>query len=271
MTGTHENPSAPERLFDVRGRGALVTGAASGLGQAFARVLARNGARVTLADVAAESLAAAVDELADEGCEVRGAVVDIRDRASVERALDAASSWGDGLDIVFANAGISAGRGHHFGDGVLARIDDERWAQVLETNLTGTMHTVRGAAARMNDGGRIVVTSSVAGHRADPLVGYAYSATKAAVSHLVRNAAAELAPRGIRVNAIAPGSFLTGIGRGNAGNGEMLEALTRATALDRLAEPEEIEGLALLLASPASSHITGAVFVIDGGVMIHTT
>lgn len=261
-------PSDPRALFDVRGRGALVTGAASGLGLAYARVLARNGARVLLTDATPDALGEAVTALGEEGGDVRGTVVDIRDRKAVEDAAAQVAAWDGGLDIVFANAGISSGLGHHFGVGNLDKIDDERWQTVLDVNLTGTLHTVRAAAASMNDGGRIVVTSSVAGHRADPLVGYAYSATKAAVSHLVRNTAAELAPRGIHVNAIAPGSFLTGIGRNNPGNSGMLDELTRATARGRLAEPEEIEGLALLLASPAASHITGAVFVIDGGVMI---
>lgn len=260
--------SDPRRLFDVRGHGALVTGAASGLGLAYARVLARNGARVLLTDVAASALDEAVRDLSEEGCQVRGALVDIRDRSAVEAAVDEAAEWDGGLDIAFANAGISAGLGHQFGVGALAEIDDERWQKVIDTNLTGTLHTLRSAASRMNDGGRIIVTSSVAGHRADPLVGYAYSATKAAISHLVRNAAAELAPRGIHVNAIAPGSFLTGIGRSNPDNAKMLAELTRATAVGRLAEPEEIEGLALLLSSPAASHITGAVFVIDGGVLV---
>ncbi|MGX1163644.1 gluconate 5-dehydrogenase [Arthrobacter sp. SLBN-100] len=255
-------------MFDVAGRGALVTGAASGLGLAFARVLARNGARVVLADLDSEALDGAVEALANEGCSVRGVTADIRDRSAVEAAVQAAAEWSDGLDIVFANAGISAGLGREFGVGTLENVDDERWQRVIETNLTGTMHTIRAGAARMNDGGRIVVTSSIAGHRADPLVGYAYSASKAAVSHLVRNAAAELAARRINVNAIAPGSFLTAIGRNNPGNDDMLAELRRATALGRLAQPEEIEGLALLLSSPASSFITGAVFVVDGGVLV---
>jgi NAD(P)-dependent dehydrogenase (short-subunit alcohol dehydrogenase family) len=183
--------------------------------------------------------------------------------------MSLAASRHGGVQIVFANAGISAGLGPRFGVGVLDRIDDERWRRVLEINLTGTLHTIRAAAAHLGEGGRIIATTSVAGHRADPLVGYAYSSSKAAVSHLVRNAANELAGRRILVNAIAPGSFLTEIGRANPRNSEMVEELRRATALGRLAEPEEIEGLALLLASPASAHITGAVFTIDGGVMIN--
>lgn len=259
--------SDPRTLFDVRGRGAVVTGAASGLGFAIARVLARNGARVLLVDNTADTLEQALGSLAGEGLEVRSRVADVRDRAALDEVMGEAASWGSGLDIVFANAGISSGLGRRFGNGV-GDIDPERWQAVLDVNLTGLMHTVQAAAARMNDGaGRIIVTSSVAGLAVDPLVGYAYSSSKAAVTLFAQNVATELAPRGINVNVIAPGSFLTAIGAKNPGNTGMIDELTRATATKRIADPAEIEGLALLLASPAAGHITGSVFVIDGGVL----
>lgn len=269
MTARAASDSHASRLFDIEGRGAVVTGAASGLGFAYVRVLARNGARVIMVDVAPDTLEASVAELQHEGLDVRGAVADVRDRSELDSVMEEAAGWASGLDIVFANAGISSGRGRFFGQGLLDEVDEDRWQQVIDINLTGVLNTVRAAAPRMNDdAGRIIVTSSVAGHRADPLVGYAYSASKAAVSHLARNLAGELAPRGINVNVIAPGSFLTPIGRNNPGNEVMLEELRRATAVGRLAEPEEIEGLALLLASPAARHITGAVYTIDGGVLV---
>jgi NAD(P)-dependent dehydrogenase (short-subunit alcohol dehydrogenase family) len=260
--------SDPSVLFAVEGRGALVTGAASGLGFAMARVLARNGARVLLVDNVEETLRDATEKLASEGLDVRSRIADVRNRDEVAAAMAAVADQPGGLDIVFANAGISAGRGRRFGNG-LAELDEERWRDVLDVNLTGVMNTVRAGAARMNDGGRIVITSSVAGLAADPLVGYAYSSSKAAITLLAQNVAAELAPRRINVNVIAPGSFLTEIGAKNPNNGEMLAALEAATASKRLADPSEIEGLALLLASPAASHITGSVFVIDGGVLVN--
>ncbi|RFA08977.1 hypothetical protein B7R54_06890 [Subtercola boreus] len=259
--------SDPRVLFDVRGRGAVVTGAASGLGFAIARVLARNGARVLLVDNTGETLETARQSLAAEGLEVRARMADVRDRAALDAAMQDAAGWGSGLDIVFANAGVSSGLGRRFGNG-LAEIDDDRWQSVLDINLTGLMLTVQAAAARMNDGaGRIIVTSSVAGLAVDPLVGYAYSSSKAAVTLFAQNVATELATRGINVNVIAPGSFLTAIGAKNPGNTGMIDELTRATATGRIADPAEIEGLALLLASPAAGHITGSVFVIDGGVL----
>ncbi|MBM9468127.1 SDR family NAD(P)-dependent oxidoreductase [Nakamurella leprariae] len=263
MTG----PSSPSVLFDVRNKGAVVTGAASGLGFAIARVLARNGARVLLVDAVAETLDDATAELAGEGLAVRSRLADVRDRAVITQVMTEAAEWDGGLDILFANAGISSGLGRRFGN-LVEDVDDQRWRDVLEVNLTGTLTTVRAGAARMNDGGRIIVTSSVAGLAPDPLVGYAYSSSKAAVTLFAQNVAAELAPRGINVNVLAPGSFLTPIGARNPDNGAMLAALTAATASGRMADPAEIEGTALLLASPAASHITGAVFVVDGGVLV---
>ncbi|MDO9395425.1 MAG: SDR family oxidoreductase [Herbiconiux sp.] len=259
--------SDPRDLFDVVGRGAVVTGAASGLGFAIARVLARNGARVTMLDSVEATLADAHAMLDGEGLAVRARVADVRDPEALETAMHEAASWGSGLDILFANAGISSGLGRRFGNG-LDGLDPERWQTVLDVNLTGLMNTVRAGAAVMNDGdGRIIVTSSVAGLAVDPLVGYAYSSSKAAVTLFAQNVAGELAERGICVNVLAPGSFLTAIGSSNPGNSGMIDALTRATATKRIADPAEIEGLALLLASPAARHITGSVFVIDGGVL----
>jgi NAD(P)-dependent dehydrogenase (short-subunit alcohol dehydrogenase family) len=258
--------SLAANLFRVAGLGAVVTGGGSGLGLAMARVLARNGARVTLADVDPDRVRAATEGLAAEGCAVRGAVVDVTDGAAVDELMSAAAGWGSGLHVVFANAGISAGPGPVLPEGRLEAVDDDRWQRVLDVNLTGVLHTVRAAARCLSDGyGRIVVTSSLAGVRADPLVGYAYTATKAAVVALVRNAAIELAGRGILVNAIAPGAFVTNIGSANPGRTGVVEEFARAAALKRLADPSEIEGLALFLASPASSYVTGAVLVVDGG------
>jgi NAD(P)-dependent dehydrogenase (short-subunit alcohol dehydrogenase family) len=267
-TSTLPASSKAVDLFRVDGLGAIVTGGASGLGLAMTRVLARNGARVTMIDVDPAGLAAVAAALAAEGCSVRSAVADVSNAAQLDAVVAEAAAWGTGLHIAFANAGISAGPGPLFGPGI-EEIDDERWRRVLDINLTGVMHTVRAAARHMTGGyGRIVITSSVSGVRADPITGYAYGATKAAVIQIARNAALELAPRGIHVNAIAPGSFLTNIGKANPAQSGVFEALSQAAALRRVADPAELEGLALFLASPASSYVTGAVFSIDGGATI---
>jgi gluconate 5-dehydrogenase len=111
----------------------------------------------------------------------------------------------------------------------------------------------------------VVVTSSIAGLAGDPMVGYAYAAAKAGALALVRQAAADLGRRGIRVNAIAPGSIRTNIADGRIADPEVAGQFASATVLGRIADPTELQGLALFLASPASSYVTGATFIVDGG------
>jgi len=257
-----------ERVFDVRGHGAFVTGAASGLGLAMAEVMAANGAGVTLADVDATGLAAAVDRLRAAGHAVEGRVLDVRDSVELRAAVDGcAARWGR-LDAAFANADISAGPGFATGQTRLEDTDMAAWDDVLKINLTSVFVTVQAAAAHMRprNTGRIVVTASIAGLRAEPLVGYAYVATKAAIANVVRQAARELAPHGISVNAIAPGPFMTNIAGGRLWREpEMVKRFADTIPMGRLAGTDEIKGLALLLGSPAASYITGAVIPIDGG------
>jgi NAD(P)-dependent dehydrogenase (short-subunit alcohol dehydrogenase family) len=134
-------------------------------------------------------------------------------------------------------------------------------------NLTSVFKTMQAAAAPMKAqrSGRIVVTSSIAGLKSEPLVGYAYVATKAAVANLVRQAARELAPHNVMVNAIAPGPFLTSLGSGRLFDPKTNEAFIDLVPLRRIAHVGEMKGLALLLGSDASSFITGTVIPIDGG------
>jgi NAD(P)-dependent dehydrogenase (short-subunit alcohol dehydrogenase family) len=246
--------------FDVRGLRTVVTGAASGLGLAIAEAMAEGGARVTLVDVDADGLSEAGARLGD----VRTAVVDVADSAAVERVF----AEQDGVDVVFANAGVSREAGVLDEQGGLGNLDDDTWRTVLGINLDGVLFTMREAARRMKEqgSGRIVVTASTAGIGTDPFVGYSYSATKAAVIMLVRQAAFELARHGVHVNAIAPGPFRTNIGGGAPPIPD--EAWAEIVAIGRMAEPDELKGVALLLASPASSFMTGAVVPVDGGQLL---
>jgi NAD(P)-dependent dehydrogenase (short-subunit alcohol dehydrogenase family) len=144
---------------------------------------------------------------------------------------------------------------------------------VLGVNLHGVLFTMKHAAAVMKPqgSGRIVVTSSIAGLRPEPVVCYGYAASKAAVVNLVRQAALELAPHGVLVNAICPGPFKgTRIGAGATldPDPELERAWAEMIPLGRMAALDELKGLALLLASPASSYITGAAHVIDGGALV---
>jgi NAD(P)-dependent dehydrogenase (short-subunit alcohol dehydrogenase family) len=257
-----------EQLFNVRGHTVLVTGAASGLGLAIAEVLAANGAVVAMLDSDGPRLQAAVTRLQAAGGDVRAVVLDVTDSERLRHAIDEFAGSLGRLDAVFANAGISAGPGFAIRpEGGLDGVGLDAWQRVLDINLTSVLVTVQAAARHMKAArsGRIIVTASIAGLRAERTVGYAYAATKAAVANLVRQAAVELAPFNVLVNAIAPGPFLTQIAGGQLHRPEVQARFAALVPLGRVADPQEIQGLALLLASPASSFITGTVIPVDGG------
>lgn len=256
-----------EQLFDVRGAVTIVTGAASGIGLAMAEVMADNGAAVTMLDLDAPGLESASTKLRARGGSVASQVVDVRDGVRLREAIDAVAARHGRLDVVFANAGISAGPGYLTEAGNLTAVQMASWQNVLDINLTSVFATMQAAAAHMKPrkSGRIIVTSSIAGLRSEVICGYAYVATKAAVANLVRHAATELAPCNICVNAIAPGTFLTNIAGGKLRDPEIARQTASLSPMNRLASTDEIQGLALLLASPAASYLTGAVIPIDGG------
>jgi NAD(P)-dependent dehydrogenase (short-subunit alcohol dehydrogenase family) len=263
-------------LFDVRDVRAVVTGAASGLGFAMAEVMADCGARVTLADIDGELLEQSTKALEDRGGRVRGSVVDVSDADRVEALFDDVVAADGGVDVVFANAGMATNPGFAVEGG--ERIDDidrAAWDTVIGVNLDGVIFTMKSAAAAMRrqGGGRIVVTSSVAGIRPEPVVCYSYVASKAALLNVVRQAALDLAPDNVLVNAICPGPFKgTRIGAGATldPDPETERQWASTVPIGRMAAPEELKGLVLLLASPAGSFITGAAHVIDGGAAIAT-
>jgi len=265
------------QLFSVEGQGAIVTGAASGLGLAIAEALAENGARVTLLDVDAVRLAEETERLAALGHAVRAAVVDVSDHTALEGAFEAAVAAHGRLDVVFANAGIDSGPGFVTGwsgaqrarnpAGALESYSDERWKRVIDVNLTGVFATLRAAARIMKPqrSGKLIVTTSVAGYQCEPAIGSAYMAAKAGAAHLMRCVAQELATFNITVNAIAPGFFVTNIGGGHAKNPDVQRAMAAVMPMHRVGLPEDIKGLALFLASAASAYLTGQQITIDGG------
>lgn len=263
-----------QAMFDIAGKSAIVTGGASGLGRAYAEVLAENGAKVCIFDLDPLRLKSTVADLRRAGGEAWGQRVDVTDRPGMAAAFDEVAARHGRVDIVFANAGIDAGPGFLTpeGDrnpkGEIDNLDDHHWDLVIATNLTSVFNTIKLAARHMKrtGGGRIIVTSSCASIYNDGIVGTPYMPAKAGVTHLVRQAAMELGHYNILVNAIAPGPFITNIAGGRMANAEDRKAFEQWSVLHRVADPAEIKGLALYLASPASSYVTGAQMLIDGGL-----
>jgi NAD(P)-dependent dehydrogenase (short-subunit alcohol dehydrogenase family) len=264
--------------FNIAGRSAIVTGAASGIGLAYAEAMAEAGAKVTLTDVDLEGAEREATRLRGLGYEARADKLDVTDRDATRAVFDAhVKAYGE-LNITFANAGIDAGAGfwnpggHRNPDGQIDTLDPARWDRTIAVNLTGVFNTIREAARVMKalgKGGSIIATSSNAAIVNEAIVGLAYMPAKAGVAHLVRHAALELAEYHIRVNAIAPGPFVTNIGGGWLKKDPVArKAWDAQVPLGSVAETYQIKPLALYLASDASNYMTGSHVLIDGGMAL---
>jgi NAD(P)-dependent dehydrogenase (short-subunit alcohol dehydrogenase family) len=266
-------------LFDVRDKVALVTGGASGLGHAFASILADCGAVVYVADRDAERLNAVAGNEGDLG----GALaLDVSDGPAVEAAVDGIVRDHGHIDIVFANAGVARGTPPLVASGSVDEFGWDDYNGLIDVNLHGVVYTVRAAAKHMKRqrSGSIVTTASTAGLRNDPFVPYSYAIAKAGVVNFTKQAAHDLARWNVRVNAIAPGPFKTNLGRPRAESSredaqpdtpvdaQREDRWNAVIPLGRMGDPSEIRGLALLLASDASSFMTGGVYPIDGGALL---
>lgn len=264
-------------LFNVTGYGAVVTGGASGIGLGLAEALAANGARVTLVDVHSQRIENETRRLRAAGLDVRGRTVDVTDHKALDAAIDEAARECGRLDVVCANAGIDSGVGfvgswagsqrERVPEGALESYTDERWNRVIDINLNGVFATARAAARHMKPrrSGRIIMTTSMAATHVEPAIGSAYMAAKAGAAHFMRCAALELAAYNITVNAIAPGFIVTNIGGGHAHDPDEQRAVGKVIPMHRVGFPEDLHGLALFLASPASGYITGQEIIVDGG------
>ncbi len=255
-------------LFDLTGRVAFITGAASGLGFAMAEAFAEQGAIVVMADIDADNLRRSVGRLTQAGFVAEGVELDVREAGNIRVAIEDVVARRGKLDICCCNAGVTGGPPFAQPAGQIENVDLATWENVVKINQTGVFATMQAAAAAMKPrkSGRIIVTCSISGMRAGSISGYAYSATKAAIIHMVHLAAVELAPFNIMVNGFAPGPFMTNIAGGRLfRERETVEFMAGTVPLKRVADPRELKGLALLLASDASSYITGTVIPIDGG------
>lgn len=250
------------KIFDLSGKHAVVTGGGTGIGLAMAVALAEAGAKVEIWGRRQEKLDEAVAAHPEHGFLTRS--VDVADRDQVVAGFaDAAEALG-GLDTVVVNAGIGAGGAK------IEDVDEEKFRKVLSVNLDGAFWTIQQAAIKMRElgnGGSIITVASLAALDATPR-NYAYGASKAGVVSLTKASAVELARDQIRVNAVLPGWIRTDMTEGSQGNEKFNQAIMPRTPARRWGNPEDFGGIAVYLASDASSYQTGTQTVIDGGYSI---
>lgn len=246
-----------ERLFGLRGRVALVTGARQGIGRALALGLARAGARVVATSRQAEGLGDVAAELDALGAEHHELGLDVANLASIKESVSrAADRWGR-LDIVINNAGVPLRK-------PAFEITPDEWDQVLDVNLRGVFFVCQEAARQMDSGGSIVNLSSTFA-RVAVAERVAYAAAKAGLEQLTRVLALEWAPLGITVNAIAPTTIVTESRQALFADEAVRQSRIGEIPLGRLGEPDDLVGAVLLLASAAGRFITGTTVAVDGG------
>jgi NAD(P)-dependent dehydrogenase (short-subunit alcohol dehydrogenase family) len=254
VIATDRGPSVPERwaLDGV----AVVTGAARGIGAAVAHRLAERGATVVLADIETRRLAQQCKQLTEKGFAVAKRQVDVASWESVEALASSAAELG-ALRYWINNAGI-------IDRTALLDIDAERFDSLMTVNARGCLFGIQSAARRMESGASIVNTASMSSSIALHNTAH-YGASKAAVALLTKNAALELAPLGIRVNAVAPGSIRTAFTEERLAQPGALARTELRIPLGRVGVPDDVAGPIAFLCSPEAAYITGAILAVDGG------
>jgi NAD(P)-dependent dehydrogenase (short-subunit alcohol dehydrogenase family) len=252
--------SAP---FPLEGAGALVTGGGSGIGLAVATRLAADGATVTICGRSTDRLAAAIDQadIGDGPGSLHAVGADVTDEDAVVAAVRAAEEHAGGpLAAVVANAGGSTSIGP------VTQLGIDEWTATTTLNLTGTMLALKHGAASLvrHGGGSFVAISSTAGSLVHPWFG-AYGPAKAGINQLCRQAADELGPSWVRVNAVCPGLIRTELVELITAGGPVLDSYTENTPIARVGEPEDIAAIVRFLVGPESTWLTGQVISVDGG------
>jgi NAD(P)-dependent dehydrogenase (short-subunit alcohol dehydrogenase family) len=253
------------QIFDLTGKVALVTGASRGIGEAIAMAYARADAKVILTSRKQADLDQAAERIRDVGAEVLPLAAHTGDAGAIHAVVERAITTYGGIDIVVNNAATNP----HFGPILTA--EESHWDKILDVNVKGYFRVIKACVESMQTrgGGKVINMASVAGLEPQPMMGI-YSVSKAAVLMLTKVLAVELAPLNIQVNAIAPGFVKTKFSSVLWRTPQINEAILKLIPQKRMAEPEEIAGLALYLASPASSFVTGSTFSIDGGQLVGT-
>lgn len=248
-----------EGRFD--GKVALITGAAAGIGEATALRLAREGASLCLVDVSAEGIASTAKQCTELGAEVDSALCDVGDAAQVKAAVDGCVKRFGKLDVLVNIAGILSLDHTH-------ELELEKWNRVLNINLTGTFAFCQAALPHLLESrGNIVNTSSTSALAGMPYAA-AYGASKGGVMALTRTLAVEYAKKGLRANAVCPGSIKTAMGsRANLPDDLDFSLIQRALPLDEARGPEVVAGVIAMIASEDGVHINGESIRVDGGTL----
>ncbi len=247
-------------LFDLTGKTALVTGAARGLGFAYAEGLAVAGARVILNDIRDTLLAESVKALTSKGYDAHGVAFDVTHEHAIEAAFSQLDAQGISIDILINNAGIQYRK-------PMVELELENWQKVIDTNLTSAFLVSRAAAKRMighKRGGKIINIGSLTSEAARPTVA-PYTAAKGGIKMLTRSMAAEWAQFNIQTNAIGPGYILTDMNTALIEDKHFDAWVKNSNPSQRWGHPEELIGTAIFLSSRASDYINGQIIYVDGG------
>jgi len=248
----------------LRDRVAVVTGSAMGLGRAVTQRFAREGATVVAADIDEREGAAVVESLKQEGLEACFVPTDISDENSVKRLMCTAIEKYGHINILYNNAAVLC----YEREGILHELSSESWNYVLGINLTGPFYCSKHAIPSMLKigGGSIILTGSPTGLTGCAPKLTAYSVSKGGIAAMTLVMAAAYAPHNIRVNSIVPGTMDTPMNRYLLDNAQTREEYRQAVPLRRLGKPEDIEGIAVFLASDESAYCTGGTYMCDGGL-----
>ncbi|MBT3362209.1 MAG: SDR family oxidoreductase [Chloroflexi bacterium] len=269
MTST-DKPTPSNELISLKGKRAVITGGATGLGYAIVYRLAEAGAAICIADIDSDKAREAATQLTEQGYEAHCTTCDVSNESSVKQMVEAAGKDMGGVDILVNNAGV-------FPRKELDQMTGQEFEKVLSINMTGTFLCSKYSSAKMIEqkkGGCIINLGSIAALHPTYKGMSAYDSSKGGVLMLTKSLALELGPHNIRVNAIAPGGMLTQAMM-NATKGiptreglNKLKEFMHRTALGRMGYPDEIGKVALFLASDMASYITGEMIVVDGGYLI---
>lgn len=243
----------------LNGKVAIITGAGKGIGASIAKRFAVEGARLVLCDQSEELINIITSELIDDGADVLAMQADVTDRSALQKLVQKTLEQYGTIDILVNNAGVLK-------DAMLHKMSEDDWDRVMEVNMKGTFNMTQPVAAIMREKGSGKIINISSASRFGNVGQTNYAASKEAIVGFTRSLAKELGPKGINVNAVAPGTIMSDMYWGIPEN--VREIMKIITPLGRAGTPEEVANLCLFLASEEASYITGQVIHCDGGIFM---